>query len=144
MTKNQTINVTTWLKKINARIVVPGGNGVYGTVTATANGTPISLPDGELFEYFTTLVFTCTPNTGYQFSHWYTNSGAVYDNPYTVIVNDANTTSASMIQLTAYFTTATGIDDVQDNVQCTKVIRDGQLLITRDGRTYNALGVEVK
>ena len=43
-----------------------------------------------------------------------------------------------------YYGSSTAIDDVQDNVQCTKVIRDGQLLITRDGRTYNALGVEVK
>ena len=102
--KNQTIDVSTWLKKINARIVVPGGNGVKGTVTATANGTPISLPDGELFDYFTTLVLTCTPNAGYRFSHWGVKGGVAYDNPYTVIVNDSNTTSPSMIQLIAYFT----------------------------------------
>lgn len=41
--------------------------------------------------------------------------------------------------------TATGIGDVQsDNVQSTKVLRDGQLLIIRDGRTYNAQGMLVK
>jgi hypothetical protein len=40
---------------------------------------------------------------------------------------------------------ATGFDEVQgDKVQSTKVIRNGQLLILRDGRTYNALGMEVK
>ena len=43
-----------------------------------------------------------------------------------------------------YYGSSTAIDDVQDNVQCTKVIRDGQLLILRDGRTYNALGKEMK
>ena len=40
---------------------------------------------------------------------------------------------------------ATGFDEVQgDKVQSTKVIRNGQLLILRDGHTYNALGMEVK
>lgn len=37
---------------------------------------------------------------------------------------------------------ATAIDEVQgDDVQSTKVIRDGQLLIEFDGKTYNAQGV---
>ena len=41
--------------------------------------------------------------------------------------------------------TATAIEDVQgDNVQCTKVIENGQLLIFRDGRVYNAQGMLVK
>ena len=41
--------------------------------------------------------------------------------------------------------TTTGIEDVQgDNVQCTKVIENGQLLIFRDGRVYNAQGMLVK
>lgn len=38
-----------------------------------------------------------------------------------------------------------GIEDVQrDNVQSTKVIRDDQLYILRDGKVYNATGAEVK
>ncbi len=41
--------------------------------------------------------------------------------------------------------TATDIDHVQsDQVQSTKVLRDGQLFILRDGRTYNAQGQLVK
>ena len=37
------------------------------------------------------------------------------------------------------------IEEVQrDKVQGTKVIKDGQLLIERNGKTYNALGAEVK
>ena len=46
-----------------------------------------------------------------------------------------------------YFTksTATGMDNVQsDKVQGTKVLRDGQLLILRDGKMYNVMGAEVK
>ena len=38
-----------------------------------------------------------------------------------------------------------GIEDVQgDKAQSTKVIRDGVLLIERNGKTYNATGVEVR
>ena len=38
-----------------------------------------------------------------------------------------------------------GIDEVQsDEVQCTKVLRDGQLIIERDGKIFNALGTEIK
>ena len=40
---------------------------------------------------------------------------------------------------------ATGIEDVQsDNVQCTKVIRDGQIIIIRDGKEYTIMGQIVK
>lgn len=41
--------------------------------------------------------------------------------------------------------TGEGIDQVQGNkVPSTKVLRDGQLYILRDGKTFNALGVEIK
>ena len=37
----------------------------------------------------------------------------------------------------------TAIGNVEgDNVPCTKVIRNGQIVILRDGKTYNALGIE--
>ena len=40
---------------------------------------------------------------------------------------------------------ATSISDVQsENVQCTKLIRDGQLLIMKGNRTYNAQGQLIK
>lgn len=38
----------------------------------------------------------------------------------------------------------TAIDNVASEVQATKVIRNGQVLIVRDGKTYNALGAEMK
>ena len=40
---------------------------------------------------------------------------------------------------------ATGVENVQsDKVQCTKVIRDGQLIIIKDGKEYNAQGLIIK
>ena len=46
-----------------------------------------------------------------------------------------------------YFTkkTATSMDNVQgDKVQGTKVLRDGQIYILRDGKMYNVMGVEIR
>lgn len=50
------------------------------------------------------------------------------------------------ITFTAIFEADTeGVEDVQrDDVQGTKVIREGQLLIERNSKTYNATGAEVK
>lgn len=39
---------------------------------------------------------------------------------------------------------ATAIDNANDGAKATKIFRNGQVLILRDGKTYNALGVEVK
>ncbi len=39
---------------------------------------------------------------------------------------------------------ATAVENVAASVKATKVVRDGQVLILRDGKTYNALGAEMK
>ena len=39
---------------------------------------------------------------------------------------------------------ATGIENTMDNVQNAKILRDGQLLILREGKTYNAQGQLIK
>ena len=44
-----------------------------------------------------------------------------------------------------YENEATDVENVQsDKVQCTKVIRDGQLIIVKDGKVYNAQGLIIK
>ena len=41
--------------------------------------------------------------------------------------------------------TATGVEEVQrDKVQCTKVIRNGQMIIIRDNKEYNVMGIMMK
>ena len=37
-----------------------------------------------------------------------------------------------------------GVENVNINAKTTKFIKDGQLFIIRDGKTFNALGTEVK
>ena len=49
------------------------------------------------------------------------------------------------ITIEAAASTPTGVGEVQgENAQYTKVLRDGQLMIEKGGRTYNAQGIEVK
>ena len=41
--------------------------------------------------------------------------------------------------------TPTAVENVQTNeVQASKILRDGQILILKDGKMYNALGIEIK
>ena len=62
------------------------------------------------------------------------------DNPYTF------TMTADVAYLAEFAAgTPTGVEDVQsDKVQTTKFLLDGQLLIEKNGKTYNAQGLLVK
>ena len=47
--------------------------------------------------------------------------------------------------LVPIYKTPTNVPNVQGgDVQCTKVLRDGQLFIIRDGKVYNAMGIRVR
>ena len=48
------------------------------------------------------------------------------------------------IQLTTISDSALDIDNANADSKAVKVLRNGQVLILRDGRTYNMMGVEVK
>ena len=51
----------------------------------------------------------------------------------------------SFIEVTYPATQPTGVEDVQsDKVQATKILRDGMLLIVRDGKLFNVTGAQVK
>ena len=82
------------------------------------------------------IELTATPDEGYEFVKWNDDNTDVTR---IVAVN-------SDIEFSATFQVKpTGFENVQrDNVQCTKVIRNGQLVILRDGKVFNALGAEMK
>ena len=101
---------------------------IYNPDHGTVNGQGTYKEDEKV-----TLI--ATANDGYKFHKW---SNGVTDNPYTFIVK-------SDVTLEAKFTSTEGIEDVQsDEVHTTKVIRDGQVLILRNGKTYTMQGQEVK
>jgi len=59
-------------------------------------------------------------------------------NPYTGVAFDV-TVSGKLPQ-----GSGTGIDNVQVEVKTVKMIQNGQLIINRNGKAYNAIGVQVK
>ena len=71
----------------------------------------------------------------------YTGENIVAHKAYVVVAAEAGAPK----RLRFAFETATGVENVQgDKVQSTKVLRDGQLIIIRNGVEYNANGMMVK
>ena len=83
-----------------------------------------------------TTTIEATPESGFAFLKW--DDGNT-DNPRTL-------TLVTSTALTAMFVedTGTGIDETSTGASAVKRLVNGQLLIERDGRIYNAQGVEVK
>ncbi|MBQ8387104.1 MAG: leucine-rich repeat domain-containing protein [Paludibacteraceae bacterium] len=85
-----------------------------------------------------TVTLTATPNDGYRFVRW---SNEVEDNPYTFVISDNVTLSAEFEEVIS-----TSVENTSPSQQSDthKLLRDGQLLILRDGKTYNIMGAEIK
>ncbi|MGN0226770.1 MAG: hypothetical protein ACI4AI_01720 [Paludibacteraceae bacterium] len=86
------------------------------------------------------VTLTVTPAEGYQIA------SVTLDGD--VLVADGDVYSFDMpakdVAVAATFSVATAIDNTDAAVKATKVLRDGQVLILRDDKFFNALGVEVK
>ena len=85
-----------------------------------------------------TVTLTAIPNDGYRFVRW---SNEVEDNPYTFIISDNVTLSAEFEEV---ITTSVENTIPSQQSDTRKLLRDGQLLILRDGKTYTVMGAEVK
>ena len=82
-------------------------------------------------------------NGGYRFTVTGLKEGTNYD--YTITTKDSSdqTISTYSGEFTTKSNVATDIDNVTSTTNCQKLFRDGQLLIIRDGKTYNAQGMEL-
>ena len=85
-----------------------------------------------------TVTLTAIPNDGYRFVRW---SNEVEDNPYTFVISDNVTLSAEFEEV---ITTSVENTTPSQQSDTHKLLRDGQLLIIRDGKTYNIMGAAVK
>ncbi len=83
-----------------------------------------------------TAVIEATANEGYQFTQW---SDGNTDNPRTIVLDKDITLTAQFITATAINNTATDTDTTPQ-----KVLRNGQVLILRNAKTYTVTGVEVE
>jgi hypothetical protein len=139
----------TWPTNDNAAsytIEITKDGVLFCTLTFNANGqlTGIAFAPGrDGTRHAPAAVMTAN---GLQFTVTGLNSGTQYG--YNLTAKDAN--DQPVATYSGSFTTtsegkATGIEDVQGNdVQCTKVLHNGQILILRGDKVYTLQGQEVK
>ena len=136
----------------DALAFVLGGTTDNFTLTALSTGKLLSTSDGTKLGYGTkntTWLFEADV-TGVMVKNAGNTSKAICYNgqsKYIRLYAPGATSTPLYVFVRKYVepSPATGVENVQnDNVQCTKVLRDGQLYILRDGKTYNATGAIVK
>lgn len=127
----------------NPRTITVEGDAAYTaefllneyTITVLYDNTKGYVSGGGTYVYGTQVRLEVTANSGYQFSQW--SNGATY-NPYLL-------TAIEDLTLEAQFIPATAVDNVSaDGTTPQKIVRDGQVYILRNGKTYTTTGVEVK
>ena len=98
---------------------------IQGTVTGS--GT---------YNYGDVVTLTAIPNEGYRFVRW---SNDVVDNPYTFVISEDVTLTAEFEEVIY-----SSVENTTANTSTPqKLLRNGQLLIIRDGKTYNAMGQDL-
>lgn len=105
------------------------------TITVLYDNTKGYVSGGGTYVYGTQVRLEVSANSGYEFAQW--SNGATY-NPYLL-------TATADLTLEAQFIPATAVDNVSaDGTTPQKIVRDGQVYILRNGKTYTTTGVEVK
>lgn len=112
---------------------------VYAINCATATNGSVSCAWGIAVPG-ETVNLTVTPNSGYKIVSVSVNEVSIE------VVNSkySFTMPAAAANVSAIFDTATAISNTDAAVQTVKVIRNGQLIIIRDGKEFNVLGAAVK
>ena len=85
-----------------------------------------------------TVTLTAIPNEGFRFVRW---SNDVEDNPYTFVISDNVTLSAEFEAVIP--SSLENTNSQSPTIDCTKILREGQLLILREGKTYSVMGQEM-
>lgn len=107
------------------------------TIIATANDETLGTVYGSgEYAYNTSVSLMAVPQNGCEFITW---SNGVNSNPYTFVAVDNVTLQA------IFRATSSGVEDVDvdANTPIQKIFHNGQLLIIRDGKTYNVMGQEL-
>ena len=137
----------TWPTESNAEtytIVIKKGNDVFCTLTFNADGQLLNITfapsrDGNNHP----AQYAEQAANGYRFTVTNLESGTKYS--YNIEVKDASnqTIKSYSGEFTTQSTTAVDEVEVSDNANVQKTIHDGQLLILRDGKSYNVMGQEL-
>ena len=112
-----------------------------------------------LMDYYVTVVVGLSAQSNFVFNGakninpdpiyhtWYDNDHLIVNNEYVAFVfyfeNDARLGNVEYLAF-KYAGEPQGIEHTAVSTKTQKVVRDGQVLILKNGKTYNALGTEVK
>ena len=100
----------------------------HGTITVVEDGINLSaVPEN------TVLHFNATPDTGYKFKEW-------------IGYNDATglTVTADATVTAVFEKIKSALENAEGQVIVTKMVKDGQIVILRDGKQYNVLGAQIR
>ena len=135
----------TWPTESNAdtyTIVIKKGNEVFCTLTFNAEGQLLNIAFAPGRDGNHPAQYAEQAGKGYRFTVTSLESGTKYS--YNIDVKDASnkTIKSHSGEFTTQSTTA--VDNITtNNVNIQKIMRDGQLIIIRNGVEYNAVGQEV-
>ena len=134
-----TVNVTgITLSQTEAAMTVGGE-----TLTLTATVAPDDATDKTVTWTDKTVTWTTSNADIATVENGVVTAVAAGTATITVTTTDGSFTATCDVTVTA--PAPSGVEDVQsDKVQTTKFFRDGQLLIEKNGKIYNATGAEVK
>lgn len=144
-TANEHYHFTQWSdgNKNNPRTMVATQDAVFMaefaadsyTITANSDNSMGIVWGSGTYLYGTQVRLEAYPNSEYKFLQW--SNGETY-NPYLFTVTEDMT-------IEAQFGPATAVENVSDDAMTPrKIIRDGQVFILRNGKTYTVTGIEVE
>ena len=135
----------TWDKYKATQQIQVTENAIYiayfekNTYEVVINRNENGVITGEgIYSHGEIVTLTATANYGYRFVRW---SNGVENNPYTFTISDNVTLSVEFEEVVN-----AAVDNTHTHspiTNCQKILRNGQLIILRDGVEYNALGVRL-
>ncbi len=117
--------------------VKPTTTPMYVVTVETNNAEYGSVLGGGNYREGTTAVLTAVPAEGYKFTGW-SNNAELSSATQTFIVTESVTITANFAK------GETAIDNAAVETPALKTIENGQLVILRDGKKYNAMGVRLQ
>ena len=137
----------TWPTEIGADtyiIVIKKGNEVFCTLTFNADGQLLNIAFAPGRDGNHPVQYAEQAGNGYRFTVTGLEEGTHY--AYNIDVRDAanQTINSHTGEFTTQSNITSNLSDIQYSTSDThKLLRNGQLLIIRDGKTYNAMGQEM-
>lgn len=137
----------TWPTEIGADtyiIVIKKGNEVFCTLTFNADGQLLNIAFAPGRDGNHPVQYAEQAGNGYRFTVTGLEEGTHY--AYNIDVRDAanQTINSHTGEFTTQSNITSNLSDIQYSTYDThKLLRNGQLLIIRDGKTYNAMGQEM-